>query len=876
MQSTAHSFQHTPDPESYAEGLRSELRELWRNILNKRAPHVAAWAEANPLQPIPTGPQATPYLQAMSIWFQLLRIIDENAEVRDRRLIETQRGAEAVEGGFAEVLSDLSLSEKQTERLTADLCVGPTLTAHPTEAKRVTVLEIHRRIYRNLVSLETQRWTPTERAELLHGLEAEIDLLWLTGELRLTRPSLRDEIEWGFQFFRDAIYDAIPQVMDRFDQACQHQLGTTLDETPAIRFHSWIGGDRDGNPNVTVAMTELALKRGRETIQDLYSRALEQAASRLSISALILPLPEPNRTRVQDIIDQAPDIGLNQNEPFRQALSAMRRRLADGNYNHISQFMNDLEMLDTALCAVKADILARRHIRPLRRAAAVFGFRTTTLDIRQNSTVTTEVLTEIWEQTGQAPIYGTPEWSARLRSELADQNLSYQPLGKLSDQARELLTLLALIKSVRSGPDPKAIGPFILSMTRSADDILGVYLLARYAGFGAETLDISVVPLFETITDLRNAPDVLLDVLRIPLARRSLKADGNKIEVMLGYSDSGKDGGYFCSAWELERAQRRIVAALDTLGLEATFFHGRGGSVSRGGAPTGRAIAAQPCGTIAGQLRITEQGEVVSTKYANRGTAAAHLELLLSSTLRQTAVPKATPYRPEFDDALNALSELSQTAYVSLLQMPGFLDYFQQASPVEELARLKIGSRPTRRFGAASLDDLRAIPWVFAWSQNRQLITGWYGFGAAMTSLRKIRGARGDDVLQDMFKHSSLFRLAVDEIEKSLYQADMEIATQYSTLVQNEETRQRVSQAIKSEYDSACNAVQFLTGGQAIGHRFPRLCERFGRKQADLTRIHSLQVELLRQARSEPQTGSVPVPLLQTMNAISAGLGWTG
>ncbi|WP_233494840.1 phosphoenolpyruvate carboxylase, partial [Ruegeria sp. A3M17] len=537
----------------------------------------------------------------MSIWFQLLRIIDENAEVRNRRQIETQKGAQAVEGGFAEVLSDLNLSVGETDKLAGSLMTGPTLTAHPTEAKRVTVLEIHRRIYRILVSLEAQRWTPIERSTLLNDLEGEIDLLWMTGELRLSRPSLRDEIEWGLQFFRDAIFNAVPQVIDRFDHACLQVLGQTLNETPNIRFHSWIGGDRDGNPNVTSEMTKLALQRGRETAIDLYCQALDKAAQKLSISALILPLPEPHGERLQAIINRAPKNDRNPNEPFRQVLNAIRQRLTNAGYQHISQFECDLDALDDALCAVNADILTRRHIRPLRRAATVFGLRTTTLDIRQNSTVTTSVLAEIWSAFEPAPEYGTPEWSTRLRTELADQNLQYPQRDGLSDQAQELLALLALVHAVRTGPDPKAVGPFILSMTRSADDILGVYLLARYAGFGSETLDISVVPLFETIGDLRNASAILLDVLDVPLARRSLKSGGNVIEVMLGYSDSGKDGGYFCSTWELDRAQRRIVTALASQGFRAAFFHGRGGSVSRGGAPTGRAIAAQPRGTIAGR-----------------------------------------------------------------------------------------------------------------------------------------------------------------------------------------------------------------------------------------------------------------------------------
>ncbi|MGR3679377.1 MAG: phosphoenolpyruvate carboxylase [Paracoccaceae bacterium] len=876
MQAVVRSTQHDHGPLEYAEGLRAEVRALWHNILRKRAPHVAEWADTIPLATVPSGPSATPYLQAFSIWFQLLRIIEENAAVRDRRLAEAQGGPTSVEGSFAEVLCDCDLDPECLERLTAELFAGPTLTAHPTEAKRVTVLEIHRRIYRLLVSLETQRWTPTERDDLLDALEEEIDLLWLTGELRLSRPSLRDEIEWGLQFFRDGIFDAVPQVMDRFDHACIQVFGKKQKTLPNIGFHSWIGGDRDGNPNVTTEMTSLALQRGRETAIDLYTRAIDTAASRLSISALILPLPTAQATRLQAIFDRAPEDERNANEPFRRALSAIGQRLAEQSYNHTTQFIADLEAIDAALCAVDAELIARRHIRPLIRAAAVFGFRTTTLDIRQNSTVTTSVLAEIWALSNPAPEYGTSRWSTRLRAELANQNLRFLDSNGLSDQAQELLALLGLVHSVRTGPDPKAMGPFILSMTRSADDILGVYLLARYAGFGSETLDISVVPLFETIADLRNAPSILLSVLDVPLARRSLKKGGTLIEVMLGYSDSGKDGGFFCSTWELDRAQRRIVNALASQGFRAAFFHGRGGSVSRGGAPTGRAIAAQPKGTISGQLRITEQGEVVSAKYANRGTAAAHLELLLSSTLRHMADKGEKPTRPEFDDAMDALSELSQTTYVSLLETPGFLDYFQQASPVEELARLKIGSRPTRRFGAASLDDLRAIPWVFAWSQNRHLITGWYGFGSAMKAFRRFRGAHGDEVLQDMFRQSPLFRLAVDEMEKSLYQTDMGLAESYATLVQDPEIRHRILRTIQSEYEDACSAVKFLTDSPVLGSRFDLLYDRFERKRAELDRIHTLQVDLLHQARSASQGGGVPVPLLRSMNAISAGLGWTG
>ena len=359
------------------------------------------------------------------------------------------------------------------------------------------------------------------------------------------------------------------------------------------------------------------------------------------------------------------------------------------------------------------------------------------------------MLSEIWSRDGAtAPDYGSKDWSARLRAELASQSLQEIDPATLSDQGAELISLLRLMRDTRESVDREAVGPFILSMTRSTDDLLGVYLLARYAGFGAETLDLRVVPLFETIADLRAAPGILADFLDVPLARRSIrKSGGDRLEVMLGYSDSNKDGGFLCSTWELEKAQRGILRTLANYGLMPAYFHGRGGSVSRGGAPTERAIAAQPPGTVAGQMRITEQGEVVSAKYANRGSALNSLEVLASSVLLHSAGGRKAAVMPEFDDALEGLAGMSQTAYSTLLHRPGFVEYFQQASPVEELAMLKIGSRPARRFGAKSLADLRAIPWVFAWSQNRHLITGWYGFGTAIGSFRKIRGRDGDDLL---------------------------------------------------------------------------------------------------------------------------------
>ena len=633
-----------PEPADYAAGLRHELLRLWRNVIRKRAPQIATLIE-DPGLDLPSDDAAIPCLQAINIWFQLTRIIDENTAMRDRRQAETRDGPAAIEGSFARVIDriDPDMTAAGFATLAGQLSVGPTLTAHPTEAKRVTILEIHRRIYRLLVALETQRWTPRERDDFLSDIETEIDLLWMTGELRLERPGLKDEIDWGLQFFRDSVYDAIPLLFDRFVAAASARFGPDVAITPCVRFHSWIGGDRDGNPNVTTAVTRLALDQSRLAVLRHYVGAVHAAGARISISARIVAVTAADRDRIVAIIARAgaPDDYERRNpgELFRQALTAIATRLQaniDGGplaYATVAHFIADLTQLDDMLVGIGAGRIAERHLRPIRWQALTFGFRTATLDVRQNSTVTTAVIGEIWGLTGTVPAYGSKNWSDRLRRQLAMPDPPQITPAALGPEARELLDLLGLMHKARSSADPEAVGPFILSMTRSSDDILGVYLLARYAGFGPEKVDLQVVPLFETIADLRRAPAVFGDLLTVPLAHRSIRARDGTIEVMLGYSDSNKDGGFICSTWELDKAQRRISQTLARHDIRPVYFHGRGGSVSRGGAPTERAIAAQPAGTIHGRLRITEQGEVVSSKYANRGTALNQLELLSASVL---------------------------------------------------------------------------------------------------------------------------------------------------------------------------------------------------------------------------------------------------
>jgi len=463
---------------------------LWADVIAFRAPQVAEDLSKGDAFTIPRDNGAIPYLQAFNIWFHLARIIEENVAVRRRRITETDLGPSAVSGSFAKsraALKDKGISEADLSKIGRGLVVGPTLTAHPTEAKRVTVLEIHRRIYRTLVALETQRWTPREREKLRDDLRGEIDLLWMTGELRLERPSLSDEIEWGLQFFRDSIYEAVPQVFERYLAA-----GFAPDPAPGIRFHSWIGGDRDGNPNVTARVTEEALLRNKNTILEQYLTGLREAAARISISSSIVMIPDHYRISLDALVAEMPEkLGENPGEIFRQAITVIRSRIeqlreGEGGYRFVNDFIDDLKVVEEGLESIGAQNLAHRYIRPIRWQAQTFGFRTATLDVRQNSTVTTDVLSEIWSLQGDGSdlTYGTDGWSQHLRAKLSSQELTEIDVDTLSDQGKE------------------------------------VFLLARYAGFDAETLDLRVVPLFETIDDLRVAPSVLTGLLNVPLIRR--------------------------------------------------------------------------------------------------------------------------------------------------------------------------------------------------------------------------------------------------------------------------------------------------------------------------------------------------------------------
>jgi phosphoenolpyruvate carboxylase len=848
-------------------------------------------------------------LQAQGIWFQLLSIAEQASAMRRRRAIERAKGREALLGAFANVLADAAKAGVTAEEIHAQLKtlrIRPVITAHPTEAKRVSVLEKNRKIYLLLKDLESSRWTERERAALVGSVRDQIELLWLTGELHLEKPTVEHEVSWGLHFFAENLFDLAPELLASFERALlAHYPQEQFEITPFFQFGSWIGGDRDGNPFVTNEVTRETMRVNALASLNYYRQRILELARVLSISERSIKLPQSFRDALDAQIALTEDADRirtrNFGEPFRQYMTCVLRRLDETiavtkgegqgkpRYANADELIVDLRVAEQGLLDSNCVSLAHDLVRPVRRAVEIFRFSTVRLDLRENTTRTTKALQDIWRlKTGKdtPPDVESAEWRSWLMGELTQPRTGPLPPG-LPPDSQDTLTMFELVADMRSQLDREAFGSFILSMTHSVSDVLGAYVLAKEAGLfldeaGLELCTLPIVPLFETITDLRAAPIIMRELLRVPVVRRSTRWQGNVQEVMIGYSDSNKDGGFLSSNWELAKAQSKLTRLGQELGVAIAFFHGRGGSVSRGGAPTGRAIAAQPAGSIRGRFRVTEQGEVVSFKYANRGTAAYQMELLASSVFAHALKSEredALVPRAEFEDALEALSGASLAAYGKLVSDPDLVAYFQVASPLEEISLLNIGSRPARRFGARSLADLRAIPWVFAWAQNRHAITGWYGVGSGLSSFIEVRGERGLQLLRRMFADSRLFRLILDEVEKTLALVDLSIARLYAGLVTDESVRNRIFSAIEAEYKLTRDTVLQVTGGNAIAERFGDYEERLASRLATINEVNREQVELLRLFRSaedEALKEEYKSALLLSISCIAAGLGATG
>ncbi|MES3013681.1 MAG: phosphoenolpyruvate carboxylase [Pseudomonadota bacterium] len=846
-------------------------------------------------------------IQTEALWFQLMAIGEQNRDMRRRRAIERERGYEQVQGTFAHVIASAAAAGCGAQEVREALCgvrIRPVITAHPTEAKRVTVLERHRRIYLRLLDLEAPRWTARERDDLQRAISDEIELLWLTGELKLEKPTVEQEVQWGLYFFNENLFDVVPQLYAKAEAAFAKQFpGEALQLPTLFSFGSWIGGDRDGNPFVTSEVTRQALWDTRLVSLRRYRARLVELIRHLSVSEHALALPARFCKAVADALTHHGQGELiaqrNPGELFRQFIACMLARIdvtithterhepapPISGYASADSLLGDITAMHDALTEAGADRIAASLVAPLKREVSVFRFSTVRLDVRENTGRINGTLGEIYRAThgGDVPAPDSASWKDWLLTELSVPREGQRTLKGLSAEATETLATFRTIALMREQIDREAFGALILSMTHSAADVLGVYLLAKEAGLftdaqGIERCTLPIVPLLETIPDLRRAPAILKELLAVPLVQRSLRLHQNVQEVMIGYSDSNKDGGYFAANWELNKAQAQLTRLGKDHGVQVAFFHGRGGSVSRGGAPTGRAIAALPAGSIRGQFRATEQGEVVSLKYANRGTAAYQVELLASSVVehmlkseRETALIPTH----EFDEAMEAISGTSWTAYRKLMENPQMLTYLQGSSPLEELSLLNIGSRPARRTSAKTLADLRAIPWVFSWSQNRHMLPGWYGIGSGLKAFLDVRKEAGLDLLRRMFKDARLFRLIVDEAEKSLLTVDLDIAREFAGLVGDAAVREPIFSAVEAEFRLASELLLQVSGDSQLAQRFPQYRRRLARRLKTMNQVSRQQVQLLRAWRADSQEDTRNA-LLLSINCAAAGLGATG
>ncbi|TLG77678.1 phosphoenolpyruvate carboxylase [Methylocystis sp. B8] len=911
---TLRSLSSTGLPSAYATRSVTEasafLREQLLTVIRRHTPDIEAVVRDSKAGAGLEPRQMARALQAQGILFQLVSIAEQAYAMRRRRRLEREKGHDKLLGTFDYVLSSAAATAVPADEIRAQLHtlrIRPVITAHPTEAKRVSILEKYRRIYLLLRELESTRWTDREREALVKSIYDQIELLWLTGELHLEKPTVDQEVAWGQHFFHESLFDLAPELLSSCERALRrHYPNETFEVAPFFQFGSWIGGDRDGNPFVTNDVTRRTMRENASASLNYYRTRFVDLARMLSISQRAADIPQSFREELAERLAALPDSAAiearNQNEPYRQFVTTILRKLdqtlravngeptTGQRYGSADELIADLLVLEKALVEAKSGALATDLVRPLRRAVEIFRFSTVRLDIRQNTTRTTQALEELWRvKTGgeTLPDIDSPEWREWLLAELAKPRVAPIPRDKLSADTRDVIEMFEVVAEMRAQLDREAFGGFILSMTRSAVDVLGVYLLAKEAGLfldepGIEILTLPIVPLFETIGDLRAAPAIMRDLLQVPVVRRSTRWQGNLQEVMIGYSDSNKDGGFLSSNWELFKAQARLAQVGREHGVAIAFFHGRGGSVSRGGAPTGHAIAAQPAGSIRGRFRVTEQGEVVSFKYANRGTAAYQMELLASSVFQhalKSEREEALAPHAEFDEALEEISGASFAAYAKFVGDPDLVAYFQAASPLEEISLLNIGSRPARRFGAKSLADLRAIPWVFAWAQNRHSITGWYGVGSGLKNFIDVRGDRGLELLRRMFEDSRMFRLIIDEVEKTLALVDLSIAKQYAGLVADEAVRTKIFKTIEEEFALTREMALRVTGGEELADRFKEYQARLSHRLQTINEVNREQVALLRrfrEAKDEAEKEAVKVPLLLSISCVAAGLGATG
>ena len=831
-------------------------------------------------------------------WFSLLANIAEDVHHARRRRFHRATHSPARPGTLVhtvQALRDAGLDADRIVQTLSQIEVSPVLTAHPTEVRRKTILDTQRRIAELLIERDRTRMDAEELVAWEATLKLQVLTLWQTSLLRLAKLRARDEIAESLRYYELTLFSELPAlqiaVQDTVDALAP---GRAPRVPPVVRMGSWIGGDRDGNPFVTADVLNLAVDRQAATALTHHLNALFQLSLELSMSArLITPT-----TELLALADASGDDSpFRADEPYRRALRGMHARLAataqqtlgmvPGRtphaplppYSDPAELSRNLAVIEASLHSHGAGRLADARVEPVRTAIDLFGFHLCTLDLRQNSDVHVQVVDELLRLAGVVSNYATLDDEAQaavLRRELAtprplvSREVQYTPLV----QGELAIVEKAAIAVRRFGP--RMIGHYVISKCTSVADILEVAILLREAGLfvpgDVPRLAMDIVPLFETIADLESAAGTLRVLLALPEYRAWLRtARGDLQEVMLGYSDSNKDGGYLTANWAIYRAQAELVRVAQEAGVRLRFFHGRGGTVGRGGGPSYDAVLAQPPGAVNGSLRLTEQGEVIAARYADRDQARRSLEALVSATAIATADGVTDAAQDAaFATAMDELSAASLKAYRNLVyDTPGFVTLFRAITPVREISSMNVGSRPASRTASDRIEDLRAIPWVFSWSQCRILLPGWYGAGAAFDAFGT--DAARVSMLQRMYRDWPFFRTVMSNMGMVLAKSDLDIAARYLELAPDRAVADAVFSRIRHEHARAIWWVRQITGAELLGDN-PSLARSIRNRFPYLDPLHGIQVILLRKLRSGDEDARLVRIIQLTLNGVAAGL----
>ncbi len=862
------------------------------------------------------------HVQLYSLIFQLVNLVEINGAVQNRRTKE-DAALDSINGLWANNFKQLKEQGLHNDEILAaleEIVIEPVLTAHPTEAKRATVLEHYRELYLLLVRRENSMYTQAEILNIDHNIEQTLFRLWKTGEIYLEKPNVEDELRNILYYLVNVFPEVIPILDRRLLQAAKFH-GIDIDKVcedyrfPKITFGDWVGGDRDGHPLVTADVTKKTLLQLRLNAFVVIRRKLIGLVQKISFSCEVEDSIPEMGARIEAMLEELGERGKeaffrNKGEVFRQLINLMIYKLPvetvrghatrlteqNGSYVHSLQLRDDLKLLQKSLIAYGAKSIALDEVTSVMRIVDAFGFHLAALDVRQNSAFHDAAIEQLLEAS-LAEKTNFSEWSEAERVDFLNKELSSaRPFTHNSSQlGKNAQTVMECYRTIAEHTEKygtNCIGSFIVSMTRSVSDLLGVYIMAREAGLTEMTekglvSKIPVVPLLETIEDLENGTSILEAFLAHPMTLRTMEFLGQKYgwpqpiqQVMVGYSDSNKDGGIMASQWNLYKAQYKLCEVGEKVGVKIRFFHGKGGSISRGAGPTHYFIKAMPYGAPNGDIRLTEQGETIAQKYANKVNAAYNLELLAANTLSKYLQDKHSErkFHPQAD-ILEWLADTSKRHYEEMMKTEGFMTFFRNATPIDAIEISKIGSRPAKRTGMNTIDDLRAIPWVFSWSQARVHMTSWYGIGTAMHTLKEER-PEDFETFKMALKTDPFIRYVLTNVDTSLAATDEHIISKYFDLVEDEDVKSRFTKLFMSELGQTRRYLNDLLDRSLSERRKNHYYSNLLRSSL-MNFLHDKQVSLLQDWRKKRAAGdkdvdALQVELLLTINALSGAMRNTG